>query len=124
EIYIDSDDEDIERVNHVNLVRVNPAPVNQPPPPPPPPAKQINRRLNIALSNLLTQHKTHKRFRLSSWLIKMIEDSQCGYCNRKFRRVEDLESHLQRTTVHEVYECCGKLFRNEIDYNQHKGTIH
>ncbi|KAF0441775.1 E3 ubiquitin-protein ligase arih1 [Gigaspora margarita] len=139
EILLDSDDEDDEgdeRVAYVNPVRVNPvrvnpapvnpapvnpAPVNRPPPPQP---KQINRRLNINLNQLLIQHREQKRFRLSSWLIKMIEDSKCGYCNRRFQRVEDLESHLQRTTVHEVYECCGKLFRNEIDHVQHKGTIH
>ncbi|CAG8710727.1 24651_t:CDS:10, partial [Gigaspora rosea] len=88
-----------------NRAPVNPAPVNRPPPPQP---KQINRRLKINLNQLLIQHREHKRFRLSNWLIKMIEDSKCGYCNRRFKRVEDLESHLQRTTIHEVYECCGK----------------
>ncbi|CAG8583721.1 6481_t:CDS:10, partial [Racocetra fulgida] len=98
DIFMDSDDEDEGDhrnqgpANPVNPVRVNPAP-----PPPPQPqqrqAKQINRRLNIDLGTLLNVHKAQKRFRLSNW---------------KFRRIEDLESHLQRTTVHEVYECCGK----------------
>ncbi|KAK7683547.1 hypothetical protein QCA50_013382 [Cerrena zonata] len=51
--------------------------------------------------------------------IDMIQTLSCGYCDAKLRSVADLRYHLANTKRHELYACCGRFFKRDVDFERH-----
>jgi len=44
----------------------------------------------------------------------------CLYCNVRLGSMADLSYHLGNVRSHQVWACCGKLFRREEDFQRHQ----
>ena len=44
----------------------------------------------------------------------------CLYCNVRLGSIADLSYHLGNVRSHQVWACCGKLFRREEDFQRHR----
>ena len=44
----------------------------------------------------------------------------CLYCDARLNSIADLTYHLARVRTHQVWACCGKLFRREVDFERHQ----
>jgi len=50
----------------------------------------------------------------------MVQYLSCGYCHAQLNSLADLRYHLSHTGRHQVFACCGKFFRREVDYERHR----
>jgi len=53
-----------------------------------------------------------------AYTTSMVRSLRCAYCNVPVDSVRDLQHHLSRTR-HPVYACCGRLFRNDVNFGKH-----
>ncbi|KAJ3045417.1 hypothetical protein HDV00_010287 [Rhizophlyctis rosea] len=90
-----------------------PAPVN------PNAAIRLNQEQRPPLRLIELYENPRTRRRLQPWLSQALSDKECVYCNRKFETLRALEMHLGMTKRHMVWICCGKIFRNERDMENH-----
>ncbi|CAG8434130.1 4738_t:CDS:10 [Ambispora gerdemannii] len=81
----------------------------------------IPRNYNLNLIDLYEKSR-ERSIKLNPWCKTMIRSLNCGYCNRNFKKSEDLERHLNTTKQHEVYFCCGKQ-ANNADWQQHSHQL-
>lgn len=52
----------------------------------------------------------------------MLNTYSCGYCGRNQGSLQDLQAHLANVDGHPVFSCCGKIFRQQIDYQRHQDS--
>ncbi|KAI8920391.1 hypothetical protein DFJ77DRAFT_452424 [Powellomyces hirtus] len=64
------------------------------------------------------------RARLAGWLRECCASATCVYCDRQFNALEDLEKHLKNTRRHEVFSCCGKIFKTDMSLTAHREAVH
>ncbi|KAJ3010045.1 hypothetical protein HKX48_007604 [Thoreauomyces humboldtii] len=86
------------------------APVNQP---------RADRRGYVDLA-ALWEGRAEKRVRVPQWLVDYMDDNKCPYCDRTFNRLEDLDRHLTHTQQHEVYACCGRVYKDAEGMERHR----
>ncbi|KAG9036096.1 hypothetical protein FRB95_009884 [Tulasnella sp. JGI-2019a] len=125
--------------NWHDLLRPQPRPVTIPPPPPPvvpPQLAPLPIHLFQGLGTGPIHHRNDERDTTElGWVrdptqIKanhsftgtMIRGLTCGYCNSRLNSLEDLRNHLANTTTHPVFACCGKFFKKDAHYDQHRGS--
>jgi hypothetical protein len=44
----------------------------------------------------------------------------CLYCNARLGSIADLIYHLTHVRSHQVWSCCDRLFRREVDFERHQ----
>ena len=50
----------------------------------------------------------------------MINSLQCQYCDAKLNSLSDLRYHLGHVRWHQVYACCGRFFKRDVDFERHR----
>ncbi|KAH8101927.1 hypothetical protein BXZ70DRAFT_932499 [Cristinia sonorae] len=104
--------------------------VRAPPPPPPPPAQQAPPPPYVPNAPLFQHYPV--RYDQFDWMMdreflctrhfytnNMISTLTCLYCEAKLNSLADLQYHLSHTRRHEVFACCGRFFKREVDWERH-----
>ena len=54
----------------------------------------------------------------------MIRELECQYCHTSLNSLADLRYHLSHVRHHEVFACCGRFFKREVDFERHQDGKH
>ncbi|KZP22010.1 hypothetical protein FIBSPDRAFT_787821 [Athelia psychrophila] len=61
--------------------------------------------------------------RMHNFTMDMINTFSCGYCGRNQGSLRDLQAHLRHVRRHPVFSCCGRFFRQQGHYEQHRDSV-
>ncbi|RKP07851.1 hypothetical protein THASP1DRAFT_30334 [Thamnocephalis sphaerospora] len=81
-------------------------------------AARFNRELQLHLDNVLIEADAGLR-RVNPWMYGCLQLLRCGYCYKQFHSLQSMEAHLNTTTQHQVFSCCGDVFETEEALQAH-----
>lgn len=101
--------------DEANILQERAGPAVQVQAPPAPAAFPIAQRGYVNLVEL----DAEKSY-VQPWLRECMNNKQCVYCERTFGALMDLDRHLANTRQHEVWSCCGRIFKTERAREMHR----